>query len=134
MLPITKIINHPSYSTTGLLDIDLELPNDPRNITFDRCVLRAVEGYVNMVFQCPIDQNTVGVCPNNCVGVDPAAIVAGGTALVAATALSGLNILPVALGATGMTLVGGTTLTMMLTCHGPLYCRVGARFSVMHVF
>ena len=80
-----------------------------------------------MVFLCPIDQNTVGVCPNNCVGVDPAAIVAGGTALVAAATLSTLNILPVVLGATGVTLVGGTTLTMMLTCQGPFYCRVGAR-------
>ena len=77
-----------------------------------------------MVFQCPIDQNTVGVCPNNCVGVDPSAIVAGGTALVAAATLTTLDILPV-LGISGLALMGGSTLAMMMTCQGPFFCRVG---------
>ena len=41
--------------------LGLGLFNDPRNIIFDRCVLRTIEGYTNLVFQCPIDQNTIGV-------------------------------------------------------------------------
>ena len=84
------------------------------------------EGYTNMVFQCPKDENTIGVCPNNCIVVDPSAIVAGGTAIVAAATLTTLNIAPV-LGISGLALMGGSTLTMMMTCQGPLYCWVGLR-------
>ena len=105
-------------------NVGLQLNKDPRDLVFNKCVLRTVEGYTNMVFQCPIDQDTLGVCPNNCVGVDPSAIVAGGTALVAAATLTTLNIIPI-LGISGLALIGGSTVAMMMTCQGPFYCRVG---------
>ena len=90
------------------------------------------EGYTNMVFQCPKDENTIGVCPNNCIVVDPSAIVAGGTAIVAAATLTTLNIAPV-LGISGFALMGhlgndddmsGTILLqswvkVLFSCFGP---------------
>ena len=96
--------------------LDLRVFDDPRNLVFTACVLRTVEGYTNMVFQCPIDENTIGVCPNNCIGVIPY------SAIVVAT----LNIAPV-LGISGLALMGRSTLAVMMTCQGPFYCRVGLR-------
>ena len=41
---------------------------DERNLIFRKCQLRSAEGNTNKVNYCPIDQNTIGVCPNNCIG------------------------------------------------------------------
>ena len=101
--------------------------DDPRKLVFNKCYLRSFEGHVNMVFQCPIDQNTLGVCPNNCIGVDSSAIVAGGAALVAGVTLSTLSVVPAILGGSALALIGGGTVAMMMTCQGPFYCRVGTR-------
>ena len=80
-----------------------------------------------MVNYCPIDKNTTVLCPNNCIGVDPSGIVAGGTALIAASTTSALlaNIVPI-LGISELTVVGGGAVAMV-TCQGPLYCRVGLK-------
>ena len=80
-----------------------------------------------MVFQCPIDNKTLAICPNSCIGVDPSAIVAGGTALIAGATLSTLGTLPLvpaAIGISGLALMGGGAVTMMATCQGPFFCRV----------
>ena len=107
------------YSGSGV-EIDI---NDPQELVFDKCVLRFFEGYANMVFMCPIDENTLGVCPNNCIGVDPSAIVAGGTALIATATLSTLNILPML----GLAFAGSSAVTMVMACEGPFFCRVGSK-------
>ena len=100
--------------------------NDPRNLVFKKCILRSVGGHTNMVFQCPIDNKTLAICPNSCIGVDPSAIVAGGTALVAGATISTLATLPLvpaAIGISGLALMGGGAVAMM-TCQGPFFCRV----------
>ena len=73
------------------------------------------------MFQCPVDATTLAVCPNNCLGVRPSAIVAGGTALFAGAVTSGLTIAQGILGL-GAVSVSGVMLAQT-NCLGPLFCR-----------
>ena len=87
--------------------------------------------FVTLFDQCGIDENNdlTGICANNCVGVDAADIVVGGSAILATTAFTALSVSGFALtpalamlgigvaglGVGGMAVAGGL-------CMGPLYC------------
>ena len=53
---------------------------------WDKCRLVAEEGFAYNVYHCKDSYGEVVTCANNCRGVDPNAIVIGGTAVLAATA------------------------------------------------
>ena len=63
-------------------------------------------------------------CANNCLGVDPNAVVVGGTAVLAASAFGALGALQGLFFLGSLTTVGtGATLALGM-CPGPLFCRV----------
>ena len=101
--------------------------NDPRDIEFSECTLRTAQEHTNMVFMCPINSTSLGICPNNCLGVRASAIVAGGTALLAGAGLAGLTLLQAVVGL-GAVALSGAMLAMQAReeCLGPLYCRARA--------
>ena len=103
--------------------------DDPRNLRFNRCELRTVEGYSQMVFQCPTNATHVGVCPNNCVGVDSSAIIAGGPALFLATGFVVQSLVGAA-GVAGLGMAGLGAAVAMGTCSWPL-CQVGDRCCLL---
>ena len=48
------------------------------------------------------------ICANNCKGVDPNAVIVGGTAVLAATAIASVgSLIPQAIGIGGLVLAGG---------------------------
>ena len=65
--------------------------DDGSNKTWDRCQLFSQEGFAYNLYQCKDRFNQTVICANNCKGVDPNAVVVGGTALFAAAAFSGLG-------------------------------------------
>ena len=70
-------------------------------------------------------------CPNNCIGVDPNAVVVGGTALVASAAIgavSAISIQSVGVGLFGLAALGGGSLVGSGSCP-PLYCRVSLHIT-----
>ena len=94
---------------------------DARNLKFNQCILRALEGYTSLVFQCPLNATSLAVCPNNCLGVSASAIVAGGSVLLASTAISSFTLMSTVV---GLTLAGGAVaMTARASCSGPLFCR-----------
>ena len=106
----------------------------PDGQPFNTCRLyQPAEGIANNVNQC-VDGVFNGIprfanCANNCVGVDPNAIIGAGVAAFAATGLGAIGILGPMLGvgalgagAVGVA-VGGDMLTRVATCP-PLRCRV----------
>ena len=69
-------------------------------------------------------QGREGMCPNNCIGVNPNSIIGGGMAAVALSGIAGSALLP-ALGGLGLVGVAGATgLTVMSMqqCGGPFSC------------
>jgi hypothetical protein len=109
--PISNFLNNTFLNVEGT----------SRDIEFTECTLRTLEGHVNLVFQCPLNARTLAPCPNNCLGVRPSAIVAGGTALLAVAAGSGITFLQGMLGIGAMTV--SYTMLARESCLGPLYCR-----------
>ena len=101
-----------------------------------QCSLRALEGYVQMVNQCPIRIDDtqaplgykvgVGICANNCKGVKASSIVVGGSLVLAAAGLSSLQVLPIVAGGIGVAGLGGLILTRG-ACLGPLFCQRGSQ-------
>ena len=83
--------------------------------------------FVKLDILFPIEAR-YGNCANNCRGVDPNAIIGGGVAAAAATAVAGSALVSPALGVGGLgaaAAVGGAmTMMMMPPCQAPL-CRVG---------
>ena len=68
-------------------------------------------------------------CPNNCIGVDPNAVVVGGTALVASAAIGAVSVasiqaVGVGVGLLGLAALGGGSLVGGSGSCPPLYCRV----------
>ena len=86
--------------------------------------------FATLFNKCGIDNNdAVSVCPNNCLGVDAADIVVGGSAILATTALTALSAssfaLTPALAMLGIGVAGLGVGGMMVAgglCMGPLYC------------
>ena len=93
---------------------------------WEQCELFAQEGYAYNLYQCKDKSNQTVICANNCKGVDPNAVVVGGTALAAAATISGLTLLqgalPVGL---GLAVIGGVTVAEG-QCP-PLSCRVSKK-------
>jgi hypothetical protein len=79
---ITKHITH------GFCDFTHTETNDKGNRTiWTECRLAATKGYSYNVYQCYDRRGKKGTCANNCRGVDPNAIIIGGTAVLAASAI-----------------------------------------------
>ena len=95
--------------------------DDPRNITFTECHLGSLEGFTQLAFLCPLDATTLAICPNNCLGVRASAIVAGGTALLAATAATSFSLLQAVVGLSAMAVSGG--MLAQNACMAPVFCR-----------
>ena len=72
---------------------------------WSQCRLVAAEGFAYNVFQCLNKDGQKGTCSNNCLGVDPNAIIIGGTAVLAASAIAPA-LLPQMLGIGGLAAVG----------------------------
>ena len=86
---------------------------DPANLTalWDQCRLVAAEGFAYNVFQCINRDGQKGTCSNNCRGVDPNAIIIGGSAVLAASALAPA-LLPQVLSLGGLAAVGAGALVV----------------------
>lgn len=81
---------------------------DDEGNPFDKCRLLAAEGFAYNLFQCKDARNRTVLCANNCIGVDPNAVVIGGTAVLAAAAIGGLgSLLPAVFGLGTVALAGG---------------------------
>jgi len=92
----------------------------------DKCQVRAVEGFLQLVYACQTTMNeyggTLGVCPNNCKGVDLDGIIAGGTAVFTVATVATFGILQtLGLGAVGLAGAGGAAVAVM-NCLGPAMC------------
>ena len=109
-----------NFNSNFGFDID-----DNRGLVFDRCILRALEGYTSLVFNCAVNATTLAVCPNSCQGVSPSSIVAGGSVLLAGAIVSSASVLQAALGLSAVTAAGLASLAIGArdSCSGPLYCR-----------
>ena len=74
------------------------------------------------MYHCKDFYGEVVTCANNCIGVDPNAIVIGGTAVLAATATAPTGLAVIAtLGLVGVGLVGAGVMA-------PAMCRVRTQF------
>jgi len=80
---------------------------DNNSITWDKCRLFSQEGYAYNLHQCMDKDNNTLLCANNCKGVDPNAVVVGGTAVLAAAAIAGSSYLLPAVGLAGGVALGG---------------------------
>ena len=87
--------------------------------------------YAEPLNVCIDNHNELAVCANNCLGVDPNAVVIAGTALTTASAFGFLG--PISLQTLGVGLFGAFTLgggAYMMSgagglCMGPLFCITG---------
>ena len=79
----------------------------------------------SLVFQCALNASNLAVCPNNCLGVSPSAIVAGGSVLLAGAIVSSASVLQATLGLSAVAVAGLGSLAIGArdSCSGPLYCR-----------
>ena len=70
-------------------------------------------------------ENKTLTCANNCRGVDPNAVVIGGGALLAATALGSLQLLPGVVGLAGTLAMGTAAMTILDNgCPSDMPCPV----------
>ena len=87
--------------------------------------------YAEPLNLCIDNNNELAVCANNCLGVDPNAVVIAGTALTTASAFGFLG--PISLQALGVGLFGAFTLGggayVMSGACAPLFCRVRTHSS-----
>ena len=96
---------------------------------FDKCRLLAAEGFAYNLFQCRDQYNRSAICANNCKGVDPNAVVIGGTAILAATAIVGTaSLIPAYLGFGALALAGGGATVANGLCFVG-FCNVSIQFT-----
>ena len=102
--------------------------NDTDGNLWDRCRLVAAEGFSYNIHICKDRYGGIGTCSNNCRGVDPNAIIIGGSAVLAAATAGGLTILQAAgLGAIGAGAIGAGAASVLLNtnqCPHTRPCRV----------
>ena len=80
--------------------------------------------YANKNFPQDSENKTL-TCANNCRGVDPNAVVIGGGALLAATALGSLQLLPGVVGLAGTLAMGTAAMTILDNgCPSDMPCPV----------
>jgi hypothetical protein len=114
-----------SHVTGGYCDWSQKDDDDDEEL-WDRCRLVAAEGFSYNIFRCKDRYGEIGTCSNNCRGVDPNAIIIGGSAVLGAASLGGLTILQAAgLGAIGAGAigVGGASVLMNNRCPNTRPCR-----------
>ena len=108
---------------------------DDANKTWSQCRLVAAEGFSYNVFQCKDRYGVLGTCSNNCRGVDPNAIIIGGSAVLGAAVGGGLSILQAAgLGGIGVGAVavgGASMLRNNAGCPSTRPCRVRHSFHLL---
>ena len=104
----TNTVN--SLISRGDTYCDFSNQMDDKGNRFDKCRLLFQEGFAYNLFQCKDQHGNIAICANNCKGVDPNAVIVGGTAVLAATAGGGLAyLISAALGIGGLSLAGGST-------------------------
>ena len=102
--------------------------------TWDKCRLEGAEGFSYNIYQCQDRDGHLGVCANNCKGVNPNSIIIGGFAPIAVAGLAGQGFLQagflgaaglgaVGVGAVGMGAMGGG-LSVTGQCPNTRPCRV----------
>ena len=75
--------------------------------TWGKCRLEGSEGFSYNIYQCQDKDGRLGVCANNCKGVNPNSIIIGGFAPIAVAGLAGQGFLQAGfLGAAGLGAVG----------------------------
>ena len=106
---------------------DFTQKDDGGNL-WDECRLVAAEGFSYNVFQCKDEYGEIGTCSNNCKGVDPNAIIIGGSAIAGLGAVSGLSLIQAAglavPGLVGGAQVGASMLRNRQNCPYTRPCRV----------
>ena len=71
--------------------------------TWKECRLQGAEGFSYNIYQCKNKEGELGVCANNCKGVNPNSIIIGGFAPVAIVGLAAQGFLqPALIGAAGL--------------------------------
>ena len=131
-----KFIGNPVFNNT-IGDIMYDVVDESASgISFDRCLFMG-QGLtrVQMTYVCLTSNYSLSTCANNCLGVEASDIIAGGAALLAATATGGAvfpGLLPV-LGLGGLGLAGAGIMAMM-GCVGPLYCLTDQGSCCLLVF
>ena len=95
-------------------------------VKFDQCRLYSGEGFAYIINRCRDEKGLYAACANNCVGVNPNAIVIGGTAVVAGAGVGALGYLTLGGGAAAAAGVG--SLGLMAACPRPLFCQVPTQF------
>lgn len=105
---------------------------DDEGKLWDRCRLFANEGFAYNLYECRDRFGQNVICANNCRGVDPNAILAGGSAIFFTAAFGGLGALaPVIVPALGLAAAGGAAMAVggpafpLLGICPPGTCRVG---------
>ena len=63
-------------------------PTTNQTQPWDRCLLLGTEGFSYNVYRCKNIYGEIGTCSNNCKGVDPNAIIIGGSALLAVSSVA----------------------------------------------
>ena len=101
---------------------------------WSQCRLVAAEGFAYNVFQCLNKDGQKGTCSNNCLGVDPNAIIIGGTAVLAASAIAPA-IVPQVLGIGGLAALGAVGAGAMMMGHQDTcpvgFCKVSLHLTTL---
>ena len=83
-------------------DQTYEKPNGENAKTWKECRLQGAEGFSYNIYQCQDERGEIGICANNCKGVNPNSIIIGGLAPVFAFAAGQAFLQPALLGAAGL--------------------------------
>ena len=126
---VKKLINYKMADDTesdNLCDFANQYHDKENTLKWDKCSLVAEEGFSYNVYRCKNKDGQIGICSNNCKGVDPNAIIIGGSAVLAASGVAvvtlGQAVLQAGLGAT---ILGGGVLAGSQACRGDLgFCQV----------
>ena len=95
------------------------------NRTWDKCRLQGAEGFSYNIYQCQNKEGELGVCANNCKGVNPNSIIIGGFAPVVVGFAAGQATLQAALGVGGLAGIAGVgAMGLMGQCPNTRPCRV----------
>ena len=90
------------HKTESSCVFDQSLSPDGNNRTWDRCRIEGSEGFSYNIYQCQDERGKIGICANNCKGVNPNSIIIGGLAPVFAFGAGQAFLQPALLGAAGL--------------------------------
>ena len=96
------------------------------------CSNNGGEGFNENIYQCRNSEGDLAICSNNCRGVNPNAIIIGGTAVaIAATVSQTLLLSPAAIGVVGLGAgavgVGAASGLLRNQCPNRRPCQVGKK-------